>query len=151
MTKRAPDWWLSAWDEYGHSFDTGRIVQVTAGILVPESDPAVAISVAGETPVSLSHDAVAGFQESLGWAVEEHQDLLARADDGLLAGDADTAVLDRARWQSVVDALRGEDARAREEAVKGLKACAPCAWVTAEGARTTQADSEASRDLDGAP
>lgn len=151
MTKRAPDWWLTGWNEYGHSLDTGRIVQVTAGILAPESDPTVAISVAGETPVSLSYDAVARFQESLDWAVEEHRALVARAGEGSDTGDADTAVLDRARWRSVVDALRGEDARAREEAVKDLEACAPCAWVTAEGARTTQADSEAPRDLDDAP
>lgn len=63
MPKRAPDWWLTAWDEYGHSLDTGRIVQVTAGILGPETDPSVAISVAGETPVKLDHEAVERFQE----------------------------------------------------------------------------------------
>lgn len=78
MTKRAPDWWLSAWDEYGESFDTGRIVQVTVGVLAPENDPAVAISIAGETPVTLTHQATARLLESLAWAVEEHQAILLR-------------------------------------------------------------------------
>lgn len=138
MTTRSPDWWLSAWDEYGHSLDTGRIVQVTVGILEPECDPAMAISVAGETPVKLTNDAIARLQEHLDWAVAEHQILLSRAGDHLDAVNTDTAMLGRAQWQSVVAALRGGDARAREEAVKDLKACAPTAWVTTEAVRTEQ-------------
>lgn len=132
MTKRAPDWWLSAWNEYGESFDTNRTVQITAGVLAPENDPAVAVSVAGETPIKLSSEAVASFQECLGWAVAEHQALMLRADERSDTSDADSAVLDHKQWQSVVDALRGDDASAREEAAKKLKACAPSAWTAGD-------------------
>lgn len=86
MTKRAPDRWLSAWDEYGESIDTNRTVQVTVGILAPKHDPAVAISVAGETPVTLTHDAVARLREHLDWAVAEHQQLVLRADQAADTG-----------------------------------------------------------------
>ncbi|MQA64101.1 MAG: hypothetical protein GEU86_22200 [Actinophytocola sp.] len=86
MTKRAPDWWLSAWDEYGHSFDTGRIVPITAGILhAPDGAAAMAVSVAGETPIILTPDTVARFRECLNWAVDEQQ-LLRRADQATDGG-----------------------------------------------------------------
>lgn len=54
MTKHAPDRWLSVWDEFGELIDTNRILQVTVGILAPKDNPAVAISVPGETPVTLT-------------------------------------------------------------------------------------------------
>lgn len=89
MTKHAPDWWLSAWDEYGHSFDTDRIVQITAGILAPDSNPAVAVSVAGETPIKLTPDTVARFRECLQWAVEEYQQVLRKPDEAVDTGADD--------------------------------------------------------------
>lgn len=128
MTKRAADWWLSAWDEYGESFDTGRIVQITAGVLAPETDPVVAVSVAGETPIKLSAEAVARFQECLGWAVAEHQMLMLRADERSDTSDADTAVLDHEQWQSVVDALQSSP-EAHPEALDALKASARPGWL----------------------
>lgn len=128
MTKRATEWWLSAWDEYGESFDTGRIVQITAGVLAPENDPAVAVSVAGETPIKLAPEVVARFQECLGWAVAEHRMLTLRADERSDSSDADTAVLDQGQWQSVVDALQSSP-EARPEALDALKASAPSGWL----------------------
>lgn len=132
MTKRAPDWWLSAWDEYGESMDTDRIVQVTVGILAPESDPAVAISLAGETPVKLSYQAVGRLQESLGWAVEEHRGLVLRKDRAGEGGEAageDAAVLSRERWQAVVTALQSSPGP-HDEALEALKASAPPEWLS---------------------
>lgn len=132
MTKRAPDWWLSGWDEYGESFDTNRIVQVTVGILAPESDPAVAISLAGETPVKLSYDAVSRVQESLNWAVEEHRSLVLRknqAGEGSDLAGGDAAVLSRARWRSVVTALQSSP-DPHDEALEAMKASAPPEWVS---------------------
>lgn len=113
MPKRAPDWWLSAWDEYGHSLDTGRIVQITAGILAPESDPAVAVSVAGETPITLTSDAVTRFQEYLDWAVEEHQQLLRRADQATDTGTGDEpeAVMTEMQRKAQREALRVIEAK----------------------------------------
>lgn len=128
MTKRAPDWWLSAWDEYGESFDTNRIVQITAGVLAPYRDPAVAVSVAGETPIKLSHEAVARFREYLAWAVEEQHMLQRTAADDPDTDDADTAVLDHAQWQSVIAALHNSPT-AHPEALDTLKASAPPAWL----------------------
>lgn len=132
MTKRAPDWWLSGWDEYGESFDTNRIVQVTVGILAPESDPAVAISLAGETPVKLSYESVGRVQECLNWAVEEHRGLMLRKEqaggDPDLAG-GDSAVLNRARWRSVITALQSS-AGPHDEALEAMKASAPPEWLT---------------------
>lgn len=128
MTKRAPDWWLSAWDEYGESFDTNRIVQITAGVLAPYRDPAVAVSVAGETPIKLSHEAVARFQEYLDWAVEEQRMLQRTAADDPDTDGTDGAVLDHAQWQSVMAALQNSPA-APPEALDMLKASAPPAWL----------------------
>lgn len=127
MTKRAPDRWLSAWDEYGESFDTGRIVQITAGILEPQRNPAVGVSVAGETPIRLTPDTVAHFKECLDWAVEEHQALTLRAAEGQ-AADVDTAVLDRDQWQTIADALRSSPGP-HPEALDALKASAPPEWL----------------------
>lgn len=131
MTKRAPDRWLSAWDEYGESVDTGRIVQITAGILAPENDPAVAVSIAGETPITLTPDTVTRFQMCLDWAVEEHQTLILRAGDGQ-AADADTAVLDRAQWHSVASALQRSPG-SHPEALDALRASAPSEWMNELG------------------
>lgn len=128
MTKRAPDRWLSGWDEYGESLDTNRIVQVTVGILAPETDPAVAISVAGETPVTLTYDAVARFREYLDWAVEEHQAMQLRAGERSDTHDTDTVALDHAQWQSIAAALQ-ESPGTHPEALEALKASAPPAWL----------------------
>lgn len=127
MTKHAPDRWLSAWDEYGESIDTNRIVQITVGILAPETHPAVAISIAGETPVTLTHQAAARLRESLGWAVEEHQAILLRVGDRSDTSDADTAVLDRTQWQTVVAALQNRPG-AHADALEALTASAPPEW-----------------------
>lgn len=127
MTKHAPDWWLSAWDEYGESLDTNRIVQITVGILAPESDSKVAVSVAGETPITLTHQAVARLQESMTWAVEEHREVLLRADERSDTGNSETAVLDQAQWRSVVAALQNSP-ESHPEALDALMMSAPPAW-----------------------
>lgn len=127
--ERKTDWWVSAWDEYGHSLDTGRIVQITAGVLAPASDPKVAVSVAGETPITLTHDAVERFQECLSWAVEEQRTLSARApetrENDIGTG---TVTLNHEQWKSVVSALNASP-RQHPEAVKALLASAPPAWL----------------------
>lgn len=132
MTKRAPDWWLSAWDEYGESMDTDRIVQITVGILAPVSDPAVAVSVAGETPIKLSYQAVGRLQESLGWAVEEHRGLVLskpEAGEGPKLAGEDAAVLSRDRWQAVVTALQSSPGP-HDAALEVMKASAPSEWLS---------------------
>lgn len=132
LIKRGPDWWLTAWDEYGESVDTNRTVQVIAGILAPETDPAIAISVAGETPVTLTPDAVGRFKECLDWAVEEYKAMLLRAGERSDSADADTAVLDHAQWQPVVVALQ-ESAESHPEVLDALTASAPHAWLPNTG------------------
>lgn len=141
MTKHAPDRWLSAWDEYGESIDTNRIVQITVGILAPKTDPVVAISIAGETPVTLTHQATARLRESLAWAVEEQTMLLktgARSD----TADADTAVLDRAQWESIVAAVQsGPGAQPRgHEGLEGERPTRLASRYRAQMTSAAQAD-----------
>lgn len=130
--------WPGYWEVEGTRCDDHTAVRIRIGVTVFDGTETIALGVAGEAPVAISHHTATEIAQLCEWAITEYEllaDIRQQRQTHGKKEELDRAILTHDQWEDIRRILdRDEPAQATTArgALRQLHNAAPASWLGSE-------------------